>query len=40
MDNLPEDVRDRFLEWYGTVVDFLREQREILLSRLHCGCLS
>ena len=40
MDNLPEDVRDNFLEWYGIVVGFLREQRDILLSRLHCGCLS
>ena len=40
MYNLPEDVRDSFLEWYGIVVDFLRKQRDILLSRLQRGCLS
>lgn len=37
-ENLP-NVKDRFLEWYGIVLDFLREQRDFLLSRLHCGCL-
>ena len=40
MDNLPEYVRENCLEWYRIVVDFLREQRDILLSRLQYGCLS
>ena len=34
MSNLPVDVRDNFLEWYGVAVDFLREQRDILSSRI------
>ena len=34
MSNLPADVRDNFLEWYGVAVDFLREQRDILSSRI------
>ena len=34
MNNLPADVRDIFLEWYGVAVDFLREQRDILSSRI------
>ena len=32
MNNLTADVRDNFLEWHGTTVDFLREQKDILLS--------
>ena len=40
MDNLPEYVRENCLEWYRIVVDFLREQRDILLARLQYGCLS
>ena len=40
MYNLPEYVRENCLEWYRIVVDFLREQRDILLSRLQYGCLS
>ena len=34
MNNVPADVRDNFLEWYGVAVDFLREQRDILSSRI------
>lgn len=34
MNNLPADVRGNFLEWHGTTVDFLREQKDILLSRI------
>ena len=34
MSNLPVDVRDNFLEWYGVAVDFLREQKDILSSRI------
>ena len=34
MSNLPVDVRDNFLEWHGVAVDFLREQRDILSSRI------
>ena len=34
MNNLTADVRDNFLEWHGTTVDFLREQKNILLSRI------
>ena len=34
MSNLHADVRDNFLEWYGVAVDFLREQRDILSSRI------
>ena len=34
MNNLPADVRGNFLEWHRTTVDFLREQKDILLSRI------
>ena len=32
--NLPEDARENFITWYGNAVDFLREQRDILSSRI------
>ena len=32
--NLPEDARENFITWYGNAVDFLREQRNILSSRI------
>ena len=35
MNFLPENVRNDFLEWYGVAVDFLREQRDILIIILN-----
>ena len=37
-NNLPVHVRDSFLEWDGPAVDFLRNQRDIIISRMNCGC--
>lgn len=33
--DLPLHVRKYFLEWHGIVVDFLREQRELLEANGH-----
>ena len=35
MNFLPENVRNDFLEWYEVAVDFLREQRDILIIILN-----
>ena len=32
--SLPRLERDEFLTWYGEAIDFLREERDILLPQL------